>query len=75
MASSRSAQCRTAVSSCDDDATKVVVPSASAPLDGDTSSTVASEPSSELTADEKSEQYDSFDEMTGNNQQPPEEHA
>lgn len=63
MASSRSAQCRTAVSSCEDDPTKVV-PSASAPLDGDTSSTVASEPSSELTADEKSEQYDSFDEVS-----------
>lgn len=66
MASSRSAQCRTAVSSCEDDATKVT-PSPST-LDGgsDASSTAASEPtaSSELTAEEKSEQYDNFDEVS-----------
>lgn len=67
MASSRSAQCRTAVSrSCEDDATRLR-PSPST-LDGvsDTSSTAASEPAAgtELTAEEKSEQYDNFDEVS-----------
>lgn len=64
MESSRSAQCRADVSSGEDD-TALVGPSPSA-LDGDTASSVSSEPvaSSELTADEKSEQYDSFDEVS-----------
>ncbi|KAH8041359.1 hypothetical protein HPB51_014640 [Rhipicephalus microplus] len=62
MASWRRAQCRTVVSASENDVNRVVAP---APLDGYTSSTVASELGSELTPDEKSEQYDNFDEQRG----------